>query len=478
MFQSSIQSRSELDADCSHCLHLKHATIKTDHAPQFQRQEALRSPRQGWPFQGHPNVQARPWLRHQAQGTQREIMPKPRGGESQSDYISRFMASAEAQKDYPEQKQRAAVAYSMWEHRNAMSEGGWPLPVKIRHLEPGLVRYQDLGPADPATGQPKGMTLLLRKNAIDRMRPTFRGKPIINQEHEAVSPAHFEDGKAHGIVTDAWFNADDGWDWIDAMIWDPRARQNAESGSYFGSCAYRVTNVDETPGVYHGIPYDGEILDGHYTHMALVPNPRYGREAEIICNSLGGTDMFKLLFKRAGVANAVEIDKKAEVAIDGKKVAIEELVNSYKAEEAKKTKVEAKDTTQDELKNALDNIHDDYMFVLDGKDVPFKDLKNAYLAQERRNADEKEADEKKKKEEEERRNADEKAKKDAEEKEAKEKEMKNAADTKTSSHFQDLKNAAERRGEPQKLVITSPADREKLGAERYGSKPTEPTAKK
>lgn len=39
-------------------------------------------------------------------------MPNPKSGESESDYVSRFMASAEAQKDFPDEKQRAAVAYS------------------------------------------------------------------------------------------------------------------------------------------------------------------------------------------------------------------------------------------------------------------------------------------------------------------------------------------------------------------------------
>lgn len=41
-------------------------------------------------------------------------MPRPKEGEDKEAYVSRFMASAEAQRDYPDQKQRAAVAYSMW----------------------------------------------------------------------------------------------------------------------------------------------------------------------------------------------------------------------------------------------------------------------------------------------------------------------------------------------------------------------------
>ena len=42
-------------------------------------------------------------------------MPKPNKGESKASYISRFMASGEANSDFPDSKQRYAVAMSMWE---------------------------------------------------------------------------------------------------------------------------------------------------------------------------------------------------------------------------------------------------------------------------------------------------------------------------------------------------------------------------
>lgn len=44
-------------------------------------------------------------------------MPHPTKGESQSEFVGRFMGSAEAKKSFPKQSQRAAVAYSMWRHR-------------------------------------------------------------------------------------------------------------------------------------------------------------------------------------------------------------------------------------------------------------------------------------------------------------------------------------------------------------------------
>jgi hypothetical protein len=45
-------------------------------------------------------------------------MPKPNPGESREAYVARFMSSAEAKKDFPDEKQRLAVAYSEYKRQN------------------------------------------------------------------------------------------------------------------------------------------------------------------------------------------------------------------------------------------------------------------------------------------------------------------------------------------------------------------------
>lgn len=39
-------------------------------------------------------------------------MPAPKSGEALSSFVGRYMGSKRARKDFPKQKQRAAVAYS------------------------------------------------------------------------------------------------------------------------------------------------------------------------------------------------------------------------------------------------------------------------------------------------------------------------------------------------------------------------------
>lgn len=45
-------------------------------------------------------------------------MPNPKKGESESAFVSRYMGSKEAMKTFPDQKQRAAVAYSEFERKH------------------------------------------------------------------------------------------------------------------------------------------------------------------------------------------------------------------------------------------------------------------------------------------------------------------------------------------------------------------------
>lgn len=44
-------------------------------------------------------------------------MPEPRKGENLAHYIGRFIGSAEAEKSFPDKKQRMAVAYSLYKRK-------------------------------------------------------------------------------------------------------------------------------------------------------------------------------------------------------------------------------------------------------------------------------------------------------------------------------------------------------------------------
>lgn len=354
------------------------------------------------------------------------------------------MSSPEARADYPDQDQRAAVAYSFWEHRNMLlnaSDEGWARGYSARFIEPGLVGYAEHG------------MVLVQKPVLDKMAKSFVGKPVINEVHKDVDPSVYKNGEADGTVTRVWYNEEDGWYWCDFVAWDPLTQRNCESGAYFVSCAYKVTNTDEQAGEYHNIPYHQEVLDGSYTHLAVVSNPRY-EGARIVYNSKGGTMKLFNLFKKGEAKSAADMEK-AVVDVDGKKVTVKELVELHNSVEASK---------------ALENMSDDTIIEVDGKEMPLKNLKDTYRAT-IKNAED---DEKKKKEDEERKNAEDeekKAKEEEERKNADEAEKKKKADEeemKNKKHFADLKNAAELRGEPQKPNLRTRREMAEEGKKLYG----------
>lgn len=280
-------------------------------------------------------------------------MPYPRKGESKSDYISRFLDSSEAKQDFPDLKQRTAVAYSMYERKNSSMYGMaekeiWPKSYKCNFIESGVVAYADLGPCkvcgdarvcgnDGDECQTEGQTILVPDEALDRMDPTFIGKPVIDVEHKDVTPDTIINGEADGIVTRVW--KENGWHWCDFLVWSPETQRHCDEGLFSVSCAYEPTEVDENQGEYHNIPFSSTIQNGFYTHLAIVQSPRY-EGARILVNSKGDKMSWKF-WTRGARKNAAPIDPEKEmVNVDGKDVSLKNLYDALpdepKKEEAPK----------------------------------------------------------------------------------------------------------------------------------------------
>lgn len=137
----------------------------------------------------------------------------------------------------------------------------WASIFSCSFLEQGLVSYEDSGAG----------VALLRKETIDRMLPSILGKPVI-VDHQDATPENFAE-MAVGYVSDAFFNPADGWFHCKFVLIDDEAKALASKG-FSVSCAYDV-KATAGGGEWHAIPYDEEITDGAFTHLALVSSPRY-----------------------------------------------------------------------------------------------------------------------------------------------------------------------------------------------------------
>lgn len=281
-----------------------------------------------------------------------------------------------------------------------------PKAYSFKFIEPGLVKYEDVR----NTGH-----VLVRKETLDKMLPTFVGMPIINMMHKHTRPETFRE-EADGIITRAYYNSEDGWYWADGLVWDPDTQNTCDIGvnskGFSVSCAYDPLDGTEVGGDWHNIPYEGEITNGKYTHMAIVPNPRY-EDAEIHrLNSKGGS-MLKMFAWLKGEKK--EIDPESTILVNGKPMKISDAVT--KIEEAERTNAVLPDETEIEV---------------GGKKTTVGEFKKRLNAKD----DEDESDEDK-----------EKKKKDAEEKERTNakflanKEAKEAEERLNAKHFDELEAA-------------------------------------
>ena len=407
--------------------------------------------------------------------------------------------------------------------------GRWPTTYSCKLMEAGIISYEDSGAG----------IAYLTKQTIDKIAPSIIGKPVVVR-HQKVTPEN-HDKVAVGYVTGVHFEPADAWFYVDFMIIsdevEPIDRDGcvvfkAPDGEILDgiSGAYDVINTADG-GVWHDIKFDAEILDGSFTHLALVVNPRYEetnkiREASFmlingkVANQIDNAESpeYKEQFAKEKKEHPEMTDAEIKkIVLDharakNKEAASDENMNSKEESPMKNLfKIFRKVTNgKDEAEEVMNAAVD-----IDGQEIPVKELIDTYKAEEVEKAekakldaenakknekrmakdeDEIDVDGKKvkvedlkncfkakmaKKNEKEMEEADKKAKakseeeaknaKEAEEKEAKEKAEKEAANAKTAEEkaAEEKKNAEEAKAEEEKKAKEDKENSKKTGDEFF-----------
>ena len=138
-----------------------------------------------------------------------------------------------------------------------------------KFIEPGLAHYEEFG------------DVLITKDTFNKFIQTMVGCPVIIR-HKDITDKN-ADKERVGVVSNVWFNEDDGWFYCDGIIWDKQAIDLVKNQGWNVSCTYDFES-DKQPKTHNGKKIDMEFTDGEFLHLALVPNPRYER-ANIVVNS-------------------------------------------------------------------------------------------------------------------------------------------------------------------------------------------------
>lgn len=186
------------------------------------------------------------------------------------------------------------------------------------HFAPGVAQYSE--------GEEEPYRILINENVAKKMDATFQGKPVYVRHVDEVDLTKFR-WEAAGVVFDSFYNSVDGKHWVRFVVFGDEGLQAIKKG-WTLSNAY-VPGSFSNGGLWHGVPYQKEVMDAEYEHLAIVPDPRYAesviltpeafkayndkKEIELkkltnSKNQKGEGHMGLNIFKRVKVENAKEVD--------------------------------------------------------------------------------------------------------------------------------------------------------------------------
>lgn len=339
----------------------------------------------------------------------------------------------------------------------------FPSVFYCRHMFPGLAGYEN-------------ETILINADAMKRMIPSGEGRPIY-VKHQKVDLENIKQ-EADGYLGSSFYNELDGWAWFKMIVVGDDAKTKIAEG-WSVSNAY-VPNEFGMSGEFQGCKYDREILNGAFTHLAIVKNPRYEgaciytpdefklyqdnkrRELAELQNSKT-TDKGKPImnFFKMKKEKVTEIDADTLVEIKNEKgETVEVSVSDMTA-----AVLNAKKNSDDEKKKDDDEkMNEDTEVSVGDEKMPLKELISRYNSlSNKKNSDDSD-DDKKKKDDETKNESDDDKKKD--DKSGDEKKNDKGGDDK--KHFEELQNA-NRNPKDDVVTIDTSARQMQRGNDRYGS---------
>jgi chemotaxis protein histidine kinase CheA len=141
------------------------------------------------------------------------------------------------------------------------------------HMYPGPAEYRPPG-QDP-------FRVLLSEDTIRSMDPSFAGCPVFVGHEPNVQQRTVEQLKAEadGWVVKSFYNEADGKHWCQFIVVSDDANRSIKRGMRLSN-AY-IPRAYAPGGLWNGMSYDKEVKDASYTHLAIVPDPRYA-ESQIL----------------------------------------------------------------------------------------------------------------------------------------------------------------------------------------------------
>lgn len=240
------------------------------------------------------------------------------------------------------------------------------------HFYPGVAEYKEPG------GEP--YRIFLNEATLRAMDPTFVGKPVYVKHVDGVDLDKIQE-EADGYVIESFYNKADGKHWVKFIVVSDRGHEAVKKG-------WRLSNAyfpkKMAPGgLWNGVEFAKEVIEGEFEHLAIVDNPRYDesiildvdqfknynseKELELsrVANSKEEKSMFEFL-KKTKVENGKDLESMSVVLPKSKKeVTITQLVN------------EADEKEMNADKPVMAN--EEHMVKCGDEEMSVKELTNRYM---------------------------------------------------------------------------------------------------
>jgi hypothetical protein len=211
----------------------------------------------------------------------------------------------------------------------------------------GVAEYKE-----PSINNGNPYRIFVGESTIKNMDATFSGRPVYVRHVDDVNLDNLQ-VEADGYVVESFFNKLDGKHWAKFIVVSDKGHEAIRSGWKLSN-AYIPKRFDGG-GLWHGVEYAKEVVEGEYEHLALVPNPRYEesiiltpdefktynneKELELkkLSNSItkGAKSMFNF-FKKTKVENGADFESMSVILPESKiEKTISQIINESDMAEMK-----------------------------------------------------------------------------------------------------------------------------------------------
>lgn len=283
-------------------------------------------------------------------------MPSPAGSQDEESFIGKFMASPEMQKEFPDEKQRAAVAYSKWrESKNSAQNAGAvdyqaieSAEVTIPVIRADVLSY---GPGELGNGTAigkEGAKVLYSEESLKdpEFLETVMRSPFSVSTHEKNTNEANRD--VDGWARKVWFDENDKTVYAQGYVVGADNIQYVKQNKLrdgFGTSAFiKFIDIKRQDGVSStGIAYDAVTTKLSCSHVAILENIRDRKNVIVAINAL--QEHTDVTTTQAVINNdkSISVRNSGGIMADDKELKgmVKDAINEAAEEKARNEKYEA-----------------------------------------------------------------------------------------------------------------------------------------